>query len=60
MPESIAKTTKPDDFTVLESYTNKEGDKIEGEFPVFVAGVSLCCKDSTGYIKPVPILIPKQ
>jgi len=60
MADSIAKTTTPDDFTVLDSYKDKNGDTVEGNFLVYITGVSLCCKDNTEYIKSIPIVIPPQ
>lgn len=60
MALSQSKTTTPDDFLDLKSYTNPNGDKVEGDFLVYISGVSLCCKDNTGYIEAIPITIPKQ
>jgi hypothetical protein len=55
-----SKTTTPDDFVDLESYTDPKGNTVEGDFLVLISGVSLCCRDNTGYIEAIPIIIPKQ
>jgi hypothetical protein len=57
MALSQSKTTTPDDFLELKTYKDPNGNTIEGEFLVFVSGVSLCCRDNTGYIEPIPIII---
>jgi hypothetical protein len=60
MALSQSKTTTVDDFLKLDSYKDPNGNQSEGEFLIFISGVSLCCKDNTGYIEPIPITIPKQ
>jgi hypothetical protein len=58
MSASNSKVTKPTDFQIKDSYTNPEGEEVDGEFPIYVSGVALCCKDNTGYIEAIPIIIP--
>jgi hypothetical protein len=61
MADSISKTTSPADFTILESYKDPKGEEpIKGDFPVYISGAFLCCTDSTGYIEPVPLVLPKN
>jgi hypothetical protein len=55
MAVSNSKITKPTDFKLLDSYTDPKGREVEGDFPVYVSGVSLCCEDNTGYIEAIPI-----
>lgn len=60
MATATAKVTKPSDFVVLKSYTNSENIEVEGEYPIYISGVSLCCTDNTGYVEAIPITIPPQ
>lgn len=60
MADSISRTTTPADFSILDSYKDSTGEEIRGEFPVYVTGAFLCCTDSTGYIDPVPLVLPKD
>jgi hypothetical protein len=60
MADSISKTTTPLDFSILESYKNPDGEEIKGEFPVYMSGAFLCCTDNTGYIEPVPLVLPQE
>lgn len=59
MTTATAYVTKPEDFLILEKYKKPDDTIAEGNFPVFVSGVSLCCKNNTGEIVPEPIIIPR-
>jgi hypothetical protein len=45
MSVASASLTKPSDFVIFESYENKDNVTVEGEFPIYVRGVSLCCQE---------------
>jgi hypothetical protein len=59
MTTATAYVTKPDDFLILEKYKKPDDTVIEGNFPVFISGVSLCCRNNTGEIEAFPIIIPQ-
>ena len=46
-------------IVLLTSYTNKNGLKIKGSFPIFLGGISQCCLDQYGNqtITPVNFVI---
>jgi hypothetical protein len=59
MPNPTSKTTSRKDFVILEYYEDPDENKINGEFPIYVSGVSECCKDNNGYIEVIPVIIPQ-
>jgi hypothetical protein len=52
-----APTTTENDYMVYTAYTYK-GKRIYGEFPVYVAGISLCCDDGQGNITATTVALP--
>jgi hypothetical protein len=59
MTTATANVSKPDDFLILDKYINPNDAEVEGNFPIFVRGVSVCCKNNTGEIVPFPVIIPR-
>ena len=60
MPDSTSRTTTPEDFSIFDSYKTSDGEEIKGDFPVYIKGAFLCCTDSTGYIEPIPLILPQE
>jgi hypothetical protein len=60
MPNSTTKQTSPSDFVILESYNDQNKNAIIGQFPIYISGVSECCKDENGHIEAISITIPPQ
>jgi len=59
MPNSTTKQTSPSDFVILESYDDQNQNQIKGKFPIYLSGVSECCKDANGHIEAIQITIPQ-
>lgn len=59
MTTATAYITKPDDFLILDKYTNPNDAEVEGNFPVFIRGASYCCKNNNGEIESLPVVIPR-
>lgn len=58
MNVASASLTKPSDFVIFDSYENKDKIIVEGDFPIYVKGVSVCCQDErTKHITAVPVII---
>ena len=60
MSNSNAKTTTPDDFVILSTYTNPSEESITGKFPVYVASISECCVDNVQNQEVYQVVIPKR
>ena len=59
MSNSPTKTTTPNDFIILDSYTVNDNTKI-GKFPIYITGISECCLEDDGTQKAIPIVIPQR
>jgi len=59
MSNSTSKTTTPDDFIMLTSY-KKGPNVVNGNFPIYITGVSECCIGYNGIQKITPIIVPKS